>query len=348
VPAVRFLFWKRKKEGEAMFGSQTIDIGLGLVFVYFVLSVICSGVNEMLAGLARWRAKSLFRGIENLLKDQGVPDLEKNFYEHPLIKSLYRKREKPSYIPSQTFALAFIDLISPAGTETSNRISDLRAVVEKMDETSPLRKTLLILLEEAGNDIQALQKVIETWFNNAMDRVSGWYKRKAQFFVFIIAALLVGLSNADTLQIVRTLSRGPALRQEVSQRVADLMKPSGPPPSAPTTSTPKRSGEKAGAENPSPPSQKKEEGGAQAHPLTLKDAVRELQGIQTAGIPLGWTAKPKGGEWVNKFIGLILTVFAISLGAPFWFDVLNKIVSIRSVGASPEEKDEKRLKGRRP
>ncbi len=81
--------------------------------------------------------------------------------------------------------------------------------------------------------------------------------------------------------------------------------------------------------------------------MTLKEAVKELQGVQTAGIPLGWTAAPRGCEWANKIIGLILTIFAISLGAPFWFDVLNKIVSIRSVGLSPEEKKEKELKSKK-
>jgi hypothetical protein len=297
-----------------MFGSQAIDIGLGLVFIYFVLSVICSGVNEMLAGLWRWRAQRLFEGIENLLKGQGIPNLEKNFYNHPLIKSLYRNGEKPSYIPSRTFALTLMDLISPAGAGTSNRISDIRGVIDKMDETSSIRRTFLVLLEEAENDIQELHKGIETWFNDAMDRVSGWYKRRTQLFVVIIATFLVGLSNADTLRIVRTLSHDPALRQELSKKAEDLMKQPGSPAS---------------------PS------------MGLKEAVKELEEVQTAGIPLGWTAAPQGREWINKIIGLILSVFATSLGAPFWFDVLNKIVPIRSVGASPEEKEEKALKRKR-
>lgn len=330
-----------------MFGSQTIDIGLGLIFIYFVLSVICSGVNEMLAGLCRWRAKSLFEGIENLLKDQGIPNLERDFYKHPLIKSLYRKREKPSYIPSRTFVLALIDLISPARTGPSNRISDIREVIDKMDETSPIRKTFLVFLEEAENDVQELQKGIETWFNNAMDRVSGWYKRRTQLFVIIIAAFLVGLSNADTLRIVKTLSHDPALRQELSLKAEDLMKQSSSSPAPLTALSPKSSGGKTDTKSSSAPTQGLEGGGVKPPSMGLKEAVKELEAVQTAGIPLGWTAAPQGGEWVNKIIGLILTIFATSLGAPFWFDVLNKIVPIRSVGASPEEKEEQRLKGRR-
>lgn len=41
--------------------------------------------------------------------------------------------------------------------------------------------------------------------------------------------------------------------------------------------------------------------------------------------------------WITKFFGLILTVFAASLGAPFWFDILNKIISIRSTGKAQKD-----------
>jgi hypothetical protein len=36
--------------------------------------------------------------------------------------------------------------------------------------------------------------------------------------------------------------------------------------------------------------------------------------------------------------GLLLTGIALSMGAPFWFDLLNKLVSVRGVGIKPEEK----------
>jgi hypothetical protein len=328
-----------------MFGLQTIDIGLGLVFVYFVLSVICSGVNEMIAGFLRLRAANLVQGIENMLKDQGIPNLEKAFYDHPLIKSLYKKEDLPSYIPSKTFALALIDLIAPAKAGTSSRVSDIRGAIDKMDAASPIRRTLLILLEEAENDVQELQKSLETWFNDAMDRVSGWYKRRAQLFIFIIAAFLVGLSNADTLQIVKTLSHDPAVLQELIKRAEALPKQSGSQLSTPASPNPTSAPAISDVKGSSPPTQGKEGETAKPVSLTPKEAMKELQGVQTAGIPLGWRAAPQGGEgWVNKIIGLLLSIFAVSLGAPFWFDVLNKIVSIRSVGAPPKEKREQEVK----
>jgi hypothetical protein len=46
----------------------------------------------------------------------------------------------------------------------------------------------------------------------------------------------------------------------------------------------------------------------------------------------------RGGAIFSKLIGVLLTMFALSLGAPFWFDLLNKIVNLRAAGRAPETK----------
>jgi uncharacterized protein involved in cysteine biosynthesis len=38
-------------------------------------------------------------------------------------------------------------------------------------------------------------------------------------------------------------------------------------------------------------------------------------------------------------LGLLLTTFAASLGAPFWFDALNESVNLRGTGKRPEEEE---------
>jgi len=75
----------------------------------------------------------------------------------------------------------------------------------------------------------------------------------------------------------------------------------------------------------------------------VKVTVRELP------IPIGWekTNLPESCfsllscEWWMKILGWILTALALSLGAPFWFDMLKKVMSIRNVGKNPDEKKEK-------
>src|SRR4051794_30862035 len=99
-----------------MFGSQILEIAIGMVFVYLSLSLICSGINEWIAHLLQSRANNLEQWIRDLLSGSGSPgqDYWKDFQNHPLIKALYRENKKPSYIPSRTFVLALLDVVVPA------------------------------------------------------------------------------------------------------------------------------------------------------------------------------------------------------------------------------------------
>jgi hypothetical protein len=81
-------------------------------------------------------------------------------------------------------------------------------------------------------------------------------------------------------------------------------------------------------------------------------------------LPIGWTKAPlirhdshgkilsTDGEWLEAIAGWLVTAFAASLGAPFWFDLLNKIMVIRSTvkphEKSPEESSEDRQLGKEP
>jgi hypothetical protein len=286
-----------------MFGLQILDIGLGLIFIYLLLSIICTAANELIAGIFRLRARNLAAGIENLLSNKGIVDLEKKFYTHPLIKSLYGKNRKPSYIPPRTFADTLLDLIVPV-TDGGNRVlNDIRTeIVNKLDDNSELKKTFLILMESAGDDIQKFKVNIETWFNNAMDRAAGWYKRKVQKIIFVLAIIITVIANADTFEIAKALSNDPALREVIVTQAEEFAKQ----PSVSERDPSKR----------------------------LESTMDELQQL---GIPLGWSDTPPDICWIQKIFGLLLTALAVSLGAPFWFDILNKVSNLRSAGAAPKE-----------
>lgn len=205
-----------------MFGLQILDIAIGLIFIYLILALTCTAVNELIAGALDRRSKNLFQGITNLLKDSDVKvpsgegaasqDLLASFFSHPLIKSLEENGKTPSYIPSRTFALTLLDLIAPASSQAPRTITDLRAAVENLDKNSPLRRALLVMLDDAGDDLKKIQANVEIWFNNSMDRVSSWYKTRTQTIVIIIAVLVVLATNADTIRIGKALSNDQALR----------------------------------------------------------------------------------------------------------------------------------------
>ena len=104
-----------------MFGSALLDVAIGMVFVFLLLSLICSAFNELLETRLKNRARDLEKGIKGLLgANTGLVD---KLYNHGLIFSLFRgtyaeaskNKTLPSYIPSMNFANAVAGLLGPAG-----------------------------------------------------------------------------------------------------------------------------------------------------------------------------------------------------------------------------------------
>jgi hypothetical protein len=326
-----------------MFGLQILDIALGLIFVYLLLALICTTASELLAGMLNRRSRNLFIGIRGLLEEEAVrlmnpqdphdpkgKGLVDLFYTHPLIKALHGRRmwgegrSKPSYIPSRTFALALLDIIGPANPDKDRNIDDIRAAIKALPGDSDIRRTLLILMDEAKSDLGKLQESVEAWFNNAMDRASGWYKRRTQVIVFVIAVVMTSAVNADTIQIAKTLANDAALREALVAQAQEFAKN---PPQASQGADGQSQGDSAAGAAQSPAE------------IIKKNAVT----LQNLGLKLGWQDESQARiDWVNKIFGLLLTALAVSMGAPFWFDTLNRIIAVRATGKPPKGAPEAR------
>lgn len=150
-----------------MFGSAILDGAIGLVFVYLILGLACTAINELDASLFRWRARDLRKSLESLLPGnvqragagtQGATTLTTALFSRPLINGLVRKGVfgdyAPSYIPSRIFALALLDLVRPVEERTQGTIDGLKQAVKEA-ETRGLDKamatTLRILIDGADN-----------------------------------------------------------------------------------------------------------------------------------------------------------------------------------------------------
>ncbi len=280
-----------------MFGSTILDVAVAIVFIYLLLSLVVSAINELIAALLKSRATNLVKGIQALLQDPSQTGWVARLYEHPLIESLSPPNSKPSYIPSRTFALALLDLIAPATIDGSRTLGDLKTGMANLPES--LQRTLTTLLEESQHDVDRLKTQIEIWFNNGMDRASGWYKRKTQWIQFFLGLSLVILLNIDSVHIGRTLLavNSPLRASLVESAKSFVAQPGG-------TNRP------------------------------IKDVV---EAISTASLPIGWSELPRRDQWLTMALGWLITAFAVSLGAPFWFDLLNKFVNVRASGKAPEE-----------
>ena len=347
-----------------MLGLEILDVILGLAFVYLLLSLVCSALNEYVAALLNRRGKALIEGIGQLLDDANDPHLRSEVLNHRLIRSLssrspFGKMRMPSYIPARTFAMALLDVVEnppsradaavaapakAAAADAGHAAHSVRDVlnllkddalddvvqtfgveVEKVVESSPLplatRRTVVDQVASTRTDLQKLHDSVEVWFNSAMDRVSGEYKRRTQVWLFFIALLVAILMNADSIGMWRQLSSNQQLRDSLaSTAVAQL--PNFTPRTAPADSV-------ADA----------------AHAKAVYDAaMAQLRGSQ---LGFGWSdadlaelgdAWKDGRGFVPKLLGFLFTAVALSLGAPFWFDVLNKIINIRSAGRAPNER----------
>jgi hypothetical protein len=299
-----------------MFGSDIVDVALGMVFVYLLLSLICSAVKEMIEHVMKHRARDLETGLRELLADPDGTGLVQKIYNHGMIFGLFKgtynpagsKRNLPSYIPTRNFCLVILNIVAPEGDGSS---ASIRESVTRIDNPK-VRTALLAMLNDAGDDLARFRDNLESWFNSAMERASGWYKRRAQVMIFVLGFVAAIVLNVNSVTIAKDLWSNKAKRDVlVSAAQGYLGKQSQP----------------AGVNAP-----------AAALDPGLKNDLDELQRL---GLTFG--RKPSGAGpcallWIYlaAIAGWLVTAFAVSMGAPFWFDALNKISVVRSA-IKPQE-----------
>jgi hypothetical protein len=490
-----------------MFGSSILEIAIGVIFVYLVLSLICTAINEAIATLRNKRGKSLFEGIKNLLNDPTFTGLAQQVYSHGLVDGMSKgasdektRNRRPSYLPSKTFSLALLDILSAHGVvsaahgaaltqaeeaynkffeacrdakvdpgaaslpadpqakkaaaekargalvdaernaeaayfdaiqaalggaasvpaalnsaraayvnalpaagsapsdsqlatlsgargkytdaiqaalttsaqrlavaraksafETAsaalkileakraavisardpknqeliqqasgaleeslaagralaarlpNQLDNIQAAVKRLPD-GHTKESLMVLIGKSkreaaaiGDEVKHFQQNVEGWFNDAMDRVGGWYKRWTQAWQITLALLVVLLLNADTLMLTKRFSTDKDLRTAIL---------------------------------------------AKASTADIKTMSTD---IEEYSLPLGWSSDAKDarrfpwivapgeqtsilGAIILKLVGLLISIGAVAMGAPFWFDMLSKFINIRGAGTPPGEK----------
>jgi hypothetical protein len=285
-----------------LFGSTILEVAIGIIFIYLLLALCCTSANEWISGLLKMRSKVLFRGIEQLLGQGDNPSAAKiiaTFYGHPLIRSVMPGGDYPSYLSARAFATTIMDIATPKCTGAIT-FDDLIAGIENDLPDSGLRTSLLALLQSTDKSIEGAQWKIEAWYDDAMDRVSGWYKRKTQVWTLVIASVLTIATNADTLNIARRLWVEPTLRSAASMSAQNQGSFNGP----------------------------------------IDAETIDTNTSRLLGQVIGWQDLNRRDDplsWAERISGWILTVIAVSLGSPFWFDVLKRFANLRSAGRSPIE-----------
>lgn len=329
-----------------MLGLEIWGTVVGILFIYLLLSLLGTIINEWVMMLLNARGNNLRIALETMLCD-GKKENKALFYafiNNPRFKKLKmwsKGSTMPSYVSSEMFVKILLDELSNGFSYKEDSIHIEQKIMGLFPEESETRRLLLSIVQECGNNLEDLETELRTWYDDVMDRASGWYKRKVKYMLLVIGMGISIIFNADTFSIVKTLSRNPEARQKVvDQAEAYLAKEAltrmemSPQPNSVGKDTLILS----------PETQKAlQEDETYRHKVdSLYSETRTLINDDIAGVSaslgMGWnknTINLLFNPWYNfllSILGWFITAFAISLGAPFWFDILMKVTNIRSSG----------------
>ena len=203
--------------------------------------------------------------------------------------------------------------------EDSQIYKQIQETLDSMPES--LKRSLYALAQRAekgGGDAQEqlerFQKEIEIWFDQSMERASGVYKRNAKGVAILLGTAIAVAANADSINIVNRLSKDSMLRSTVNLYAQQLVEKNANTKLDNLASLTK----------------------------VQQDVDRALDNV---ALPFGWSEqnrleRDRQGNllwpaFLAKLFGWILSGVAISMGAAFWFEALNKIINIRNAGKKP-------------
>lgn len=405
-----------------------LEVIIGLVFTYLLLSLLVTTLNELMASWRGWRGHFLEEGLKKILEWKNDRTVFANFKDNAMYQQLEndgkvvgRISKAPSYLSSESFVnilfkalrgnLTTKDLINqlpqnskirvalqdlkgeaketlaifrlqvnnlhdelqvilnnredretnvealinslPAGSnlqdvvwsfwkESNGKVDifqvkvdtwykeliavldgkpNVRNILNQMPENGQLRKVLEQLWEDSHEDIDTFKSSVQGWYNELMERASGWYKKHIQLVTFLFGLVIAVALNADTFSIYERLSTNSSARQEVVRLATDYVNKSEQTVAEPTMRAPSAQEITAKIDN------------------LLKNDIDEARNP----LGLGWRTYREDfafldqdvWDWLQRIAGWLVTALAISLGAPFWFDLLKKFVRVRGSGDLP-------------
>lgn len=189
-------------------------------------------------------------------------------------------------------------------------LAQVTAAVANLPDGHPAKVPLARFLILAGGDKDRFVASLEGWFNGAMDRLSGWYKRKTQLFLIGYALILTVLFNVDSINIASSLYRNGPVRAAV-----------------------------AAAAEKAPDLRTAQEVIRQASDLSLPLGWVRRSTIDAAtaagSANPGRELPPRSQDLALKLLGLAITVGALLFGSTFWFDLLGNVANLRNAGPKP-------------
>lgn len=299
------------------------DIAIALISVFLMLSLLVTAINEAIANLLKMRGRLLYRILDRLLggKRSDINSLSAHFFRNPLVicdsamihdgngETPDIANAPPSYMCPKIFARGLIQsVIEFAGepkTSPSLTIDQFKTSLEKI-EHDDLKAILSGFAERAEDNLNTVEGYIEDWFESLMDRVSGIYKRRQMYLTFSIALVVAMSVNLNVIQLVVELYKEDHVISEIELRLESVLDPLDDTQEALAN-------------------------------LSAEEANKLWNAL--AATAVGWSEEVKCQglfPWLLTILGWLVAALAATLGAPFWFDVLQKVTNIRSAGPKPK------------
>ena len=310
--------------------SQVLDVAIGLVITFVIVSILASAIVEGISIMLKKRSKDLESVIRAIVSNPPTASTQResesdhsvsgtgsarpdaiairtlDVYATSVFRGFEiaarrkrgprsdRDQRSPSYVSARSFANAVIEDLATAKDVTASTSDQVFAVAARLPDNSPIRARLLSLISEVHGDINAVKSGLEAWFDDTMDRLSGSYKRWSKWLLVVIGVALALAINISAIRVVTTLWADGPVRSAVAS-------------SADVYAQQHQSGSFKG----------------------MQDAITDLDALQ---LPVGWDDGWGRGGPIGYVVGALIIGFAVMLGAPFWFDLLTKLLGVRSGG----------------
>lgn len=202
-----------------------LDVLIGLVVFFLLVSVAASYVVEFFASYLNLRAKGLERFITQSFGEGKQIELSQwasALYAHPVIQALHTptlrslgEASAPSYIPPASFASTVLDLLRSKGANLAPgeaiTLDDIKALLAGGTLPAGLAAALQNMLTSGTAEMKEIQGELEKWFDANMQRASGWYKRHTQGWLFLVAFALAAAFNLDSFYLANRLMQDSEL-----------------------------------------------------------------------------------------------------------------------------------------
>lgn len=343
---------------------KLIDTAIGMIFVYLIVAIAVTAGVELIASMLRLRSVNLVQGLLTMLGESPAADpkgsrslrsrlagwiighskvenparavvgseaaaapadsLTAQVLNHPLISDLAVGDRVAPRINPQLFATALVAVLNDVKNnekpfdDVNKAFANIGELVGSITNTAVKARLTPIIAQaqatatEETDKAKAAVDAIAKWYDQAMSQASDWYKARIQMVTLALAALIVVGCNIDSVRIAQALWSDGLLRESIAQQAVAA---AGDPDYLKSACSPDSDGEKA-LES------------VDCQGKALRAAIQQLNGA-----PVGWRQVDYAAATVATVIrhipGWLLTIAAASLGAPFWFGLLQRAAPLR-------------------